>query len=248
MARRIPRVAGLLASLLIVSAPAAAQVVSSLHVGLGGFFPRGFDSRAADDVLVRDIQGESLGIDDVTDALAFEIRDFRSLHPFAEYNVAIGPHVEFGAGIATYGRRVPSLYRDIEEEGNGLDIEQDISMRVVPVTFMARFLPFGDFSTVQPYVGAGVSLLHFKYVESGDFVESDTLAIFTDQFKATGNTVGGVLAGGVRLPIKGDIYALTVEGRYIYGVGDIGGSDNGFLADKLDLSGGIFNVGLIVRF
>jgi hypothetical protein len=53
---------------------------------------------------------------------------------------------------------------------------------------------------------------------------------------------------GVRVPIGGDIYALSLEGRYQWGVGKTGGADAGFVADKIDLSGGFFNVGFLVRF
>jgi hypothetical protein len=248
MTRAFSRLAGVLAAVLCVAAPASAQVVSSFQVGLGGFFPRGLNSRASGDVLVRNHDGESLGISGVSDALAFEISDFRTLTGFGEYNLGFGPHLEVGFGISGYGRHVPTLYRDIEEGGTGLDIEQELSMRVVPFTVLARFMPFGDASTVQPYVGAGVAILSYRYTEEGDFVDSDTLEIFTDHFHKSGTTTGAVLAGGVRFPIKGDIYAVALEGRYLYGVGDTGGSSNGFLADKIDLGGAMLNVGFIVRF
>jgi hypothetical protein len=57
--------------------------------------------------------------------------------------------------------------------------------------------------------------------------------------------VGAVLLGGLRVPLNGDIYALTIEGRYIHGVGDL---DERFVADKVDLGGTQLNVGFLVRF
>ena len=57
-----------------------------------------------------------------------------------------------------------------------------------------------------------------------------------------------VVVGGIRVPMGGDVYSLSLEGRYQYGVGKTGGEDAGFVADKIDLSGGSFNVGFLVRF
>jgi len=248
MTRLVARAAGLALAALVVAAPASAQIVSSFQVGAGGFFPRGYTARVDNDVLVRDLDGAPLAGTTDTDALAFRIGDFKSFHAFAEYNVGVGPHLEFGLGVGRYGRTVPTVYRDVTEQPSNREIEQELSMRVVPVTFIARFLPFGDPSGLQPYIGIGVASLNYRYTESGDFVDSDTLAIFRDTFRAKGTTMGGVLTGGLRVPINGDIYALTLDGRYIYGVGDTGGTSAGFLADRIDLSGGMFNVGFIVRF
>ena len=47
-----------------------------------------------------------------------------------------------------------------------------------------------------------------------------------------------ILLGGLRMPLGGDVYALTVEGRYQWGSGDTGGAANEFLGDKIDLGGG----------
>ena len=248
MTRVVIRVAGLALAVMLAAIPASAQVVSSLHVGLGGFFPRGIESRAAGDVFVRNIDGEGIGNGTVTDALVFRMNDFKSAYTFAEYNAGFGQHVELGFGVSGYGRTVPTVYRDVTEKGSGREIDQQIGLRVIPVTVLARFLPWGDASSVQPYVGAGVAVMNFRYSEVGDFVDSDTLSIFPASYRTKGTTVGGVVTGGLRLPINGDIYALSLEGRYFYGVGETGGTNAGFLADKVDLGGVTFNVGFLVRF
>jgi hypothetical protein len=248
MRRYANRVALLAAGALLIAMPARAQVVSSIQFGAGGFFPRGFDSRASGDVLVRNSLGETIGGGIGTDALVFNISDFRSGHAFGEFNLSFGPHVEVGVGVGTYGRHVPTIYSDVIDTGTNLDISQELSMRATPITALVRFLPFGTASTVQPYVGVGVAAVPFRYAESGDFVDSDTLSIFPARYLVNGTTAGTVVVGGVRFPINGDIYALSVEGRYLRAVGDTGGNANGFVADKIDLSGGMFDVGFIVRF
>jgi hypothetical protein len=47
-----------------------------------------------------------------------------------------------------------------------------------------------------------------------------------------GHDVRRHLCGGVRMPIKGDIYALNVEGRFCSGNGNTGGIDEAFLATR----------------
>jgi hypothetical protein len=142
---------------------------------------------------------------------------------------------------------VPTLYLDLEDE-QGRDINQEIGLRVVPVTGIIRFLPFGRAGDVQPYVGAGLAALNFRYSEVGEFVDGDTLDIFDDRYTVSDTALGGLLLGGVRLPLGGDIYGLGIEYRYQFGAGNTGGLDNGFLADKIDLSGGQLNFSFSVRF
>lgn len=236
------------AVVLAVAAPAAAQTVSSLHFGAGGFFPRGLDSRIAGDVLVRNYFGETLpSFPRLSDALAFEIKDFRSGSVFAEWNVGFGNHVEVGAGVAAFGRTVPTVYLDLVDE-RGREIDQALKLRVVPVTAVVRFLPFGRAGDAQPYVGVGVAALRYRYSEVGRFVDNRTLDIFEDRYSVSGVVPGGVVVGGVRLPLGGDVYGMSLEGRYLMGSGDTGGLDEGFLDEKIDLSGFLFNVGFQVRF
>ena len=118
----------------------------------------------------------------------------------------------------------------------------------MPVTGLVRFLPFGGPADVQPYVGAGVSVLNFEYTEAGSFVDGETLEVFDERFRASGSTLGGVLLGGVRFPLGGDIYGFGIEGRYQFGTGDTGGLDEGFLADTIDLGSTQLNFTFLVRF
>ena len=237
-----------LAVALFVATPASAQVVQSVQVGVGGHFPAGFKSRADDDVLLRNSLGETLpGDRTLTDALAFEMGDFRSANLLGEWNLTFGDRIEFGAGLGFYRKTVPTVYYDVTDQ-RGRDIGQELSLRVVPVTGIVRFMPFGRAGQPQPYVGAGLAVLNFHYSESGDFVDGDTLDIFTDRFAVNGTAVGALLLGGVKLPLNGDIYGLNIEARYQMGLGDTGGTSNGFLADKIDLSGAQLNVTFQVRF
>jgi hypothetical protein len=256
MTRTIARRSSLwLAAFLFVAAPASAQVVHSLHFGLGGHFPNGAGSRSGDDVMLRNFLGEPFGFDpSVTDALSFEFSDFRTGYFFGEWNVAFGDHVEVGAGLGFTRRTVPTVYLEVEDENTQVNIFQSLHLQTIPVTGLVRFLPFGHAATVQPYVGAGVSLMSFRYREQGEFVDTDTSEIFNAVYRTSGVATGGVIVGGIRFPVKGDVFAITIEGRRHFATGDLGTDysdsnlENDFLTEKIDLGGTQFTGGLLIRF
>lgn len=255
---------GVLLTLLLAgfATPASAQVVQSLSFGGGFFFPRGFDTRVDGDVLVANLTQPVIPITDPpsTGSLAFEIGDFRSFPLFGEWHVAFGRHLEVAAGLSFSNRRVRSVYADLLDSKGTLtelddtEIEQDLRLRMIPITGVVRFLPFGDARSIQPYAGAGITAVRYRYSEVGDFVDTSDLSIFNERYLATGTAVGPVLLGGVRLPMGGDIYALTIEGRYQFLDGPTNENDRCrtdglcLLGDRLDLSGGLLNFGFLIRF
>jgi hypothetical protein len=246
--RRFVECASLAIAILLTASPASAQVVNSLHIGGGVFFPRGIDARVTDDVLVRNFLGAPVPLyPGKTDALAFEMNDFIGGRVFGEWNLGIGRHIEVGTGLGYYRQTVPTVYRDLVDE-DLTEIFQELRLQIAPVTFHVRFLPFGSVGQVQPYVGAGFALLNYRYSETGEFVDGNTLEVFRDSFSKRGTSPGGLLLGGVRFPIGGDVYGIGVEGRYTFGSGDTGGLENGFLAEKIDLSGTELNFSFLVRF
>ena len=119
---------------------------------------------------------------------------------------------------------------------------------MIPISGTVKFLPFGQAGGLQPYVGGGISAVSFNYTETGDFVDPSTFEIFNDKFTADGFAFGALIFGGLRFPLGGDVYALKVEGRYLFGSGNTGGTEAGFLGDKIDLSGGSLNFGFLIRF
>jgi hypothetical protein len=157
--------------------------------------------------------------------------------------------VEAGAGIGYYKRTVHSVYRDLVN-ADGSEIRQDLRLRITPITGVVRFLPFGQQHDVQPYVGVGVGAFNFRYSEVGQFVDPSDFSVFTPNppYTVTGTAVGPIVMGGVRIPIKGDIYGFATEYRYQWASGDTGGINAGFLGPKIDLSGGSLNFAFLIRF
>lgn len=219
--------------------PASAQVVQSVQIGAGVFFPRGFDTRVSGDTLVANL------ID--ANPLFYEISDFTGFTFNGEWNVSFGHHVEAGAGIGYYKRTVHSVYRDLVNV-DGTEIRQDLRLRITPITGVVRFMPFGRQGEIQPYVGVGVGAFNWRYSEAGQFVDPSDFSVFTYPYTVTGTAVGPIVLGGVRIPIKGDIYGIATEYRYQFASGNTGGIPNGFLGPKIDLSGGTLNFSFLVRF
>ncbi len=234
---RKPAWIGLLVMAMMTTGAAAAQaqVTQSVNLGIGYFMVRGEESRDADDVLLADLQ-----------SLAFEVKDFNGPLLNGEWLVGFGDRIELGFGAGFYQRTVPSVYVDFVDS-DGSEIEQDLKLRVVPVTATVKFLPFGRPGDFQPYVGGGIALLNWKYSEVGEFVDFSDGAIFRDRYTASGSTIAPLVFGGVRVPFGGDVFAFNGELRWQGGKGDLP-SDSGLLTDTIDL-GGISVIGSVqIRF
>lgn len=221
-ARRAGLVLGsLLALTIALPAPASADVTFGVNAGY--FALRGEDARDRNDVISRNL-----------DFLAFELDDFNGFTFGGEVYVGLGKYFEAGGGVGFYRRTVPSVYSGFVDR-DGSEIEQDLRLRVVPVSAAVRIFPFSREAGVQPYLGAGVALLSWRYSETGEFVDFTDFSIFRDTFSDSGSTVGPLLFGGVRLPIGDGVY-VGGEFRYQDAKVDLDRS-LGFAGDRLDVGG-----------
>ncbi|HVL66031.1 MAG TPA: outer membrane beta-barrel protein [Vicinamibacterales bacterium] len=206
----------------------------AIGFNLGYFALKGEDGRGEDDVLFRN-----------RDSLLFELKDFNGARIGAEWLVALGEYLEGGVGISFYQRSVPSIYARLVHP-NGAEIEQDLKLRTVPIDATVRFLPVGRRGSVQPYVGAGIALINWRYTETGEFVGfSDE--IFRASFEAKGNEVGPLILGGIRFA-AGDVWLVGGEIRYQDAKGATGGISEGFLGEKIHLGGWTTNFTVHFRF
>ena len=138
-----------------------------------------------------------------------------------------------------------TLYRDFEDS-DGTQIEQELKLRVVPITASLRFLPLGRDAAVEPYIGAGIGFFNWRYSEVGEFIDFSDDSIFLNRYTADGTSVGPVILAGLRAPI-GDAFTVGGEFRWQKATGD-GLLDEGFLADKIDLGGWTTNFTFGFRF
>lgn len=236
------RISALAALLAGAATSASAQVFqvgrdesrSAVGIHFGAFFPDGRDRRHADDVLLANLR-DSTPFDGVDDSLFFDVGDFRGFTFGGEYIYRFSPFLEAAGGIGYYSRSVPSIYNDLVD-ANDNEIGQDLKLRIVPITATVRFLPLGDDSPIEPYVGGGVGFFLWKYREVGEFVDLDTFDIFEGDFEASGTAVGPVVLGGVRFPVA-DTVSAGGELRWQRALGDTTPAESNLLGDKIDLGG-----------
>ena len=222
----------LLAGATLVVAPGDASAQQTLNFSLGLFTPRGEDARTEGDVLNAN-----------RTFLAFDISDFNTAAVGGEWLVPLGNFIEAGAGVGFSRRTVESVYSDFTDN-DGTEIEQDLRLRLVPVAFTVRVLPLGQANALQPYFGAGLGVIGWRYSESGEFIDfARNREIFRDQFVAEGSETGPVVVAGLRF--GGETVSAGGEIRYHSAEADL---DDRFAGSKIDLGGWTYNFTIGVRF
>jgi len=230
------------AAAVLAPAAANAQVVrvnrgdarNAIGFNLGYFVVRGEDSRVDEDVLLADLN-----------SLLFEIKDFNGFTFGGEWLFAVNEYIEGGVGLGFYQKTVPSIYADFEDS-DGTQIEQDLKLRIIPITATARFLPIGRSGPVEPYIGAGIGIFNWRYSETGEFVDFGDGTIFRARFAASGNAVGPVVLAGLRAPV-GDSILIGGEVRWQRAEGDTS-KELGLLGTKIDLGGWTTSFTMHFRF
>jgi hypothetical protein len=231
---RIRLATGLLLSAVALLGPAEeARAQQTVNFTLGYFTPRGEDARVDGDVL-----------NENRTFLTFDIDEFNGASIGGEWLMPFGDYVEGGIGISFSRRTVASVYTEYEDD-DGTEIDQDLRLRLVPIAFTVRLTPLGRSSVVQPYIGAGLGIINWRYSEAGEFVDFNQGGIiFIDQFVADGNATGPVVVGGVRF--VGD--ALSAGGELRYHAADAELDETLFAGPRIDLGGWTYNFTLGVRF
>lgn len=227
MTRLLVAVACVLAS----AGAASAQQIANFSVGV--FVPRAQDARVDGDVLNAN-----------RNFLTFDVKDFTSVTAGGEWLVPLGDFFEAGAGAAVYQGKTASVYSNFVDR-DGTEIEQELKLRMIPLSATIRVVVTGKDAAIQPYFGGGVTLTNWRYSESGEFIDFATTArtIFRDTFVKTGNVIGPTVLGGIRF--NGGTWVTGGELRYTKAEGDL---DTTFADDKIDLGGWSYLFTLGVRF
>ena len=227
-------------------APAAAsaqiqQVSSSnsarqtVNFTIGYFALKGLDSRVTDDVLLNELQSAQ--------PLLFEVKDFNSALFSGEYLFGVTPRIEAGVGVGYTQRTVNSVYERLTH-ADGTEIEQELKLKQVPVTFSGRFLVLPRGSVVEPYIGAGLIAIRYRYSETGEFV-ADNNDIFPARYVAEGTAYGPTVFGGLRAPVGNWLFGGEVRWQKAEATGLL---NEGFIGDKFDLGGWTTNFTFGIRF
>jgi hypothetical protein len=208
---------------------AAAQ--QTFNVSLGYFSVRGADARVDGDVLNAN-----------RNFLTFDVSEMSGPSVGAEWLIPIGQYIEAGAGVAFTRRTIPTVYTGFIDT-DGTEIDQDLRLRTVPATFTFRVLPLGQHAGFQPYAGAGLAVINWRYSESGEFVDFSDRSIFRSSYVASGTRTGPVVLGGVRF--AGDTASAGMEVRYQSAQADLPAP---FAGTAIDLGGWTYQATLGVRF
>ena len=153
-------------------------------------------------------------------------------------------HFEAGVGVGFYAAHgATAIYADLTHPDDA-EIEQELKLQQIPVTFTGRFLLLPRGSAVEPYIGGGLVAIRYRYSEVGDFVD-DSLNIFPARYVKDGVAVGPTVFGGLRAPVGN----WTVGGEVRWQKAEAKGLlEEGFLGDKLDLGGWTANFTFGVSF
>jgi hypothetical protein len=223
-----------LCGVLASASPALAQQ-QTVNFTFGGFVPRGEDARVAGDVLNAN-----------RTFLVFDIGEFKSATAGVEWLFPIGSFVEGGAGVSFTRRTVPTVYQDFVDNNNR-EIEQDLRLRRIPIDLTLRVLPLGASSPVQVYVGGGLSIIPWRYSETGDFIDFNSNGdVFRDTFVGSSTETGAVALAGVRFQGRGAAGGFEV--KYHKADASFQPEDDEFAGTHLDLGGWTYQATLGFRF
>jgi outer membrane protein W len=210
------------------AAPASAQDSAVSFYG-GLFVVKGEDGR--DPSLGDGVSGDVL-FNNLT-FLIYDIDDFNGGTFGGDYLFSVGSFVEIGVGVGFYQRTVPTIQQDFEDD-DGTEIDMDMKLRLVPVSFTGRFFPMGRDGAVQPYVGGGLGLLRWRYSETGEFVDFSDFTIFRDSFVDEGTAAAPVFIGGARFPVS---RSVLIGGEYRFNGGEAELDPSlEFFGDHIDLT------------
>lgn len=202
----------------------------------------------------------------MTSELTLERGDFRA--PSISGEIALVAHrridLVLGAGWSRVETRSASFdsscegtvhectFVDAETE---LPIEQTTSLRLTPLTVSARFYPLARGRAISdlawiparttPYIGGGAGLTFYRLHQSGEFVDSEDLAIFPAELESSGQGLTGHVFAGLDHWFSPKI-GLNAEGRYTLGSATPG--DDFQTWDSIDLSGLQLGLGLSLRW
>lgn len=213
------------ALVLACSGPSYAQD-AIFGANLGGFVVKSEESRDRDDVLRQNLS-----------FLSFELDDFNGFTFGGDFGVSLGSFLEVTAGANYYSRTVPTVYSRFVDS-DGTEIESDLKLRNIPISFVAKAFPLTRDAGFQPYVGGGVQLNVWRYTEVGEFLDFSNGEIFRDSFTDEGTEMGPVFLAGIRFPV-GSSALIGGEWRYSWAKATLD-PDLGFFGDTIDLGGNTF--------
>ncbi len=244
-----------IAPLLLAIVPLAAAASSAAAQGSGrGFF---FGEPKASFTLHGGLSlpgASSEVFDFTTTELTLGKRDFAGFNYGGDLAFRVSPRMDLVLGLATSGSSKRSEFRDWVDS-NDEPIEQTTSFTRTPFSGTLRYhlkprgRTIGSFAWIPaqfvPWAGLGGGMMRYRFEQVGDFIDYQTLNVFSDRFVSRGWAPFLQASVGAGWNVS-QHWQLTGELRYLRGSADLGDDFVGF--DRLDLSGVATTFGLALRF
>jgi opacity protein-like surface antigen len=190
-----------------------------------------------------------------TDELTLDRSDFASGDFGLDLAVAVAPRYDLVFGFDRSSSSTRSEYRDWVDNNN-LPIEQTTRLQRTPFTASLRYYlgdrgrRIGSVAWVParftPFVSGGIGAMKYKYEQDGDFIDTQTLAVFGERLTSSGWARVLQAGAGAQWNLNQRMN-LTGEIRYQHasGTGDEPFGD--FSGYKVNLSGVSTLIGITLR-
>ena len=242
------RVVLALGATLLEALPAAAQPSGSgflFHPPVGSLSVRGGFDRA---FAGSDIFSFS------TEQLTLDRGSFSAPTLAVDLAMRVAPRLDVVASLAVANSTARSESRDFVGTDD-LPIKQTTNFRRTPMTLgvkaylVPRGRAIGRYAWVPtrltPFVGGGGGIMWHRFHQSGEFVDSETLDVFFDEFVTSGWAPTAHAMAGADYALTSRI-ALTGDARYTWAKADM--SEDFARFDRIDLSGLAATAGIAFRF
>jgi opacity protein-like surface antigen len=186
--------------------------------------------------------------------LTAEKGDFAGFDGGLDLALRLTPRLDMVLGIARTNVTHRSEFRDWVDQDDQ-PILQRTNFRRMPLSATLRIhltergQTVGSYawipSAVDPWIGLGGGAMKYRFLQAGDFVDFETLEIFSDRFESQGWAPFLQLGAGAGFNVT-PLIQVSTELRYVRGGGKLDDPFEGF--DRLDLSALSTAVGLTFRF
>lgn len=190
-----------------------------------------------------------------TSELTLGRSDFGAGNLGFDLSVTLAPRVEVVVGFDRSKSRTRSEYREWVDN-NDQPIKQTTGLQRTPLTASVRYFladrgrQIGSVAWVParfvPFVSLGGGIMWYKFDQVGDFIDQQSLNVFSERLSATGWARVLQAGAGAQWSVNQRVN-LTGELRYLRASGDGGRPNGDFSGYKVDLSGVSTLIGITLR-
>ena len=189
----------------------------------------------------------------VTDQLTLNKNDFSSATLGTNLAFRMSPATDIVIDFSYARSSQSSEFRDWIDNNNQ-PIVQTTSLRRIPITLglrhylTSRGRSIGRFAWIPArralYVGVGAGMMEYKFSQTGDFIDFQTLNVYSDEYVSQAWTATAHANAGLDIAL-GRFTMLNLEGRYTWAQAPMSSDFQGF--NHIDLSGLAVTAGLSLR-